>query len=405
MATWKKIVVSGSNISQLNNDAGYLTAGTLGARNAFSTASFNGTAIISDSTTGSLNFASSSGQGLTISANAGTDTLTFGLAAIPNSSLLNSGSIIGNTVVNLGTTVSSLTGLTNVSSTSFTGSLQGTATTASYVLTAVNATNTAITDTTAGTGPYYITFVAGNTGNQPQLVDSSTLTYNATTNTITATASYAVQALSSSFASTAPYSGLTGVPTGIVSASSLGSANQGEVYIVTNGVQQSAVDLGLQITDNPTFAGATLGNITVGVTNDNTINTTSGDLTIQPNVILNSNLTVIGTASFQNTSNLQVADRFVLLASGSNTTGDGGIVVQQATQNVGELFGFDSGTTRWSVTSSFTADTGTYTPDAFMAAVTTLASTNPNTTGPATRYSAAGNIFISSGDESIWIYS
>ena len=81
MATWKKIVVSGSNISQLSNDAGYLTTGTLGAKNAFSTASYNGTSIISDTTTGSLNFASSSGQGLTIAANAGTDTLTFGLSA------------------------------------------------------------------------------------------------------------------------------------------------------------------------------------------------------------------------------------------------------------------------------------------------------------------------------------
>jgi hypothetical protein len=40
-----------------------------------------------------------------------------------------------------------------------------------------------------------------------------------------------------------------------------------------------------------------------------------------------------------------------------------------------------------------------------MAAVSTLASTNPNTTGPAARYNANGNIFISSGDESIWIYS
>ena len=405
MATWKKIIVSGSNISQLNNDAGYLTAGTLGAKNAYSTASFNGTALISDSTTGSLNFASSSGQGLTISANASTDTLTFGLAAIPNSSLLNPSLMIGTTGIALGATGSSLSGLTSVSSTSFTGSLQGTATTASYVVTAVNATNTAITDTTTGTGPYYITFVAGTTGNQAQLVDSSTLSYNATTNTITATSSYANQALSASFASTAPYSGLTGVPTGIVSASSLGSANQGEVYIITNGVQQSAVDLGLQTTDNPTFAGATLGNITVGVTNDNTINTTSGDLTIQPNVVINSNLTVFGTASFQNTSNLQVADRFVLLASGSASPGDGGIVVQQATQNVGELFGWDSGASRWAVTSSFSADQGAYTPDAFMAAVTTLASTNPNTTGPAARYNASGNIFISSGDESIWIYS
>lgn len=412
MATWKKIVVSGSNVSQLNNDVGYLTAGTLGVRNAFSTASYFGTSLLADSASGSLNFASSSGQGLTISANAGNDTLTFGLAAIPNASLANSSVLIGGQTITLGAAATTtLTGMTSISSTSFTGSLQGTATTASYIVTAVNANSSSITDVTAGTGPYYITFVAGNTGNQPQLVDSSTLTYNATTNTITATSSYAVQALSASFASTVPYSGISGVPAGLISGSSLGSGNQGEVYIVTNGVQQSAVDLGLQTTDNPSFAGVTAGNITVGITNDNTINTTTGDLTIQPNVILNSNFTVLGTASFQNTSNLQVADRFVLFASGSNATGDGGFLVQQATQNVGELFGWNSTASplgRWAVTSSFNAASGSFTADAFMAAVTSLASTNPNTIGPNARYNAKGNIYVSSevgGDESIWIYS
>jgi hypothetical protein len=341
MATWKKIIVSGSNISQLNNDAGYLTAGTLGVKNAFSTASYFGTPLISDSTTGSLNFASSSGQGLTISATAGTDTLTFGLSAIPTSSLLNSGSIIGTTPVNLGTTVSSLAGLTSVTATTFTGTLAG-------------------------------------------------------------TASWASNATSASFASTAPYSGLTGVPTGIVSASVLSSATQGTAVLTTNGVAGSTIDLGLETTDSPSFAGVTAGNITVGVTNDNTINTTSGDLTIASNVILNNNLTVIGTASFQNTANLQVADRFVLFASGSNTTGDGGIVVQQATQNVGELFGWDSGASRWAVTSSFSADQGAFTPDAFVSLVSTAAGTSP---APASRYNAAGNIYVSSGDESIWIYS
>ena len=329
MATWKKVVVSGSNVSQLNNDAGYLTAASTGK--AFSTASYNGTSLLADNTSGSLNFASSSGQGLTISANAGTDTLTWGLAAIPNSSLLNSGSIIGSTVVNLGTTVTSLAGLSVVTSTAFTGSLFG-------------------------------------------------------------TASYAIQALSASFASTAPYSGLTGVPSGIVSASVLSSPGQGQALLTTNGVAGSTIDLGLETGDSPQFAGVTAGNITVGVTNDNTINTTSGDLTIQPNVILNSNLTVIGTASFQNTANLLVADRFILLASGSTTTGDGGFLVQQGTQNVGELFGWDSGASRWAVTSSFSADTNSFVPDAFMAAVTSLASTNPNTIGPAARYNVKGNI-------------
>jgi hypothetical protein len=485
MANWKKVVVSGSNVSQLNNDAGYLTTGTLSIPNSFSTASIGGTALIANTTTSSLNFASSSGQGLTITGDAGTDTLTFGLAAVPNASLANSaitiagtstslgGSItaatilsgtgvfsgsaqitgltnanlsgtagitnanlanssvtVGSTNIALGATSTTLAGLTSVTSTGFTGSLFGTSSWANNATNATNATNIAITNTTTGTGPYYPVFVDATTGNKAALVDGTTFTYNATTNTLTVTSSYAIQALSASFASTAPYSGLTGVPAGIVSGSSqitysgisgipagivsasvLSSPGQGQALLTTNGVAGSTIDLGLETGDNPTFAGATLGAITVGVTTDNTITTTTGDLTINSaggtitiddNLIISNNLTVIGTASFQQTTNLEVADRFVLLASGSNTTGDGGIVIQQGTQNIGELFGWDSGVSRWGVTGSFTANQSSYTPDAFMAAVVTAAGTTPT---PATRYNAVGNIYVSSGDESIWIYS
>lgn len=133
--------------------------------------------------------------------------------------------------------------------------------------------------------------------------------------------------------------------------------------------------------------------------------TITGDRTFSDNINISGDLIVNGTASFQNTTNLQVADRFVLFASGSTGTGDGGIVVQQATQDVGELFGYDSGETRWGLKTAFSADSAAFTPDAFMSAVTTLASTNPNTSGPAARYNKAGNIYVSSGDESIWIYA
>jgi hypothetical protein len=99
---------------------------------------------------------------------------------------------------------------------------------------------------------------------------------------------------------------------------------------------------------------------------------------------------------------LEVSDRFILLASGSNSTGDGGLVVQQATQDVGELFGYDSGTQRWALTGSFTANQSAFTPDAFMAAVVEGASGDP-TSAPA-KYTAKGNIFIGN-DDTIWIYS
>ena len=135
------------------------------------------------------------------------------------------------------------------------------------------------------------------------------------------------------------------------------------------------------------------GTVTIGLPDDVVI---GNDLTVT------GDLTVFGTASFQNTENLVVADRFLLLASGSNTAGDGGIVVQQNTQDVGELFGFDSATSRWAVTSSFSADASAYTPDAFMATALVGTGTDPNAV--ASRYDAKGNIFVGT-DEEIWIYA
>ena len=102
MATWKKLVVSGSNISQLNNDALYISASQVpAAGNSFSTASFNGTDLLADSSQGTLNFASGS-TGLNIVATAGTDTLTFDLVAVPNASLANDGITIAGQDISLG---------------------------------------------------------------------------------------------------------------------------------------------------------------------------------------------------------------------------------------------------------------------------------------------------------------
>jgi hypothetical protein len=244
MATWKKVVVSGSNISQLNNDAGYLTSVT--HRMHLQQHPIDGTALIADSANGNLTFASSSGQGLTISANSGTDTLTFGLNLIPNTSILNPEITIAGISVDLGDSIT-----------------------------------------------------------QAQILAGST----------------------------------------VVSASVLSSPSQGQALLTTNGVAGSTIDLGLETGDSPQFVGLTL----------------TGDLV------------VLGTASFQNTQNLLVADRFVLFASGSNATGDGGIVVQQDTQNIGELYGYDSNTTRWGFTSSFDATGNSFTPAVFAGAVETSA--------------------------------
>lgn len=84
------------------------------------------------------------------------------------------------------------------------------------------------------------------------------------------------------------------------------------------------------ITDSGTLvtigAGATSG-VTVSAGG---INVTGNSLFNQ-NVNITGDLTVAGTASFQNTENVLIADKFILLASGSTSLTDGGFIIASST--------------------------------------------------------------------------
>jgi hypothetical protein len=266
------------------------------------------------------------------------------------------------------TLATTITGITSITSTNFTGSLLGNVNgTSSWATSALTSSRFTVTDTTTGTGPYYVVFTDGTSGAQLPRVDSAALTFNATTNTLTVTASNANNATSASLAA---------------AVSSIASN-------VTNNTDNRV----LTATGGGTINGE--GNLTFDGTT----------LTVTGNEVITGNLTVQGTASFQQTTNLEVADRFVLFASGSNTAGDGGIVIQQAIQNVGELFGYENSINRWGFTSSFNAASPSYTAAAF---VTT---TEVGTTAPpaAPIYGGAsnglGNIYVRSTTEEIFIYS
>ena len=393
MATWKKLVVSGSDISQLNNDAGYLTNASSLA--AFSTASFNGTQLLADSANGELSFASSSGQGLTIAANAGTDTLTFGLAQIPNASLQFQSLHLGDTSITLGTTSSIVDGLTLtdvIASGSFSGSFFGNG----AGLTHISASTINIEPLTDGNGIVDFSYDGSVSGKTVTIdTDGSTLSLSA--------------------------AGVKVADDGIT-GTQLNTSVAG-VGIVGGGGQALSIDL-TEITvgaglDTPSAEVLNL-DLTEVIASDaaNRVLTSDGDgtLTAEPNFTFNGtdllvtgneritgNLTVEGTASFQNQENLQIADRFILMASGSQTAGDGGIVVQQGTQDVGELFGFDANFNRWAVTSSFDAGQSTFVPDAYMATIVEGAAGVSASAAP-TRYTAKGNIFVTD-DSDIFMYS
>ena len=398
MATWKKVIVSGSTANLAALQVDNLTSGQVvigGGTSNLSTTAINGTGNIVATTnaTGLVHSGSFSGSfqgngaGLTgVTATPIFPTTAKTDLASTDQFFINDGAnkyvTYGNLLTDLAgtnlavegtdslTLATTITGLSSVTSTNFTGSLLGTsswATNAVTATTATNANNVAVTDTTTGTGPYYVMFADGTTGNRAVRVDSSTLTFNATTNTLTATSSYANQALSASYAAS--------------------------VNNLTNAITNNADNRVLTATGGGTINGE--GNLTFNGTT----------LTVTGNQVLTGNLTVQGTASFQNTTNLEVADRFVLFASGSNTAGDGGIVVQQATQNVGELFAYENSVNRWGFTSSFNASSPSYTAAAFVT-TTEVAAANPSAApiyGGASN--GSGNIHVNSSTGDIFIYS
>lgn len=65
--------------------------------------------------------------------------------------------------------------------------INGIAITASTSTSASVASQVSVLNTPTGTGPYYLTFVDGTSGFRTLLTDDSTLTWNATSNTLTAT--------------------------------------------------------------------------------------------------------------------------------------------------------------------------------------------------------------------------
>ena len=441
MATWKKVIVSGSNAHLAQITSSVLTSNNLvsagaggalqnsgltlsgnvlniGANSITSTGassvltgSFSGsfTGVLSTNLpdltqgTGITAFTYDGGAPATVAVSGASALNTNAVtrwsgAAFVNSSLTDTGTVVS------GTSSIQLTGANSALTGSFTGSFTGI---------------TNLPDLTAGAGISTFTYDGGATANvavsgasalvtnrltrwsgtafiTSSLSDTGTVVSGASSLQLTGTDSALTGSFTGSFRGA--NSALTGSFTGSFAgdgsgltglASTLritGSSGTGQVNLLTQGLSVIG-------TTNEIETAATINTIQIGLPND---------VTIGQDLVVNRNLVVLGTASFQSTSNLDVADRFIRLASGSNAAGDGGIAVQQSGSLNSEVFGFDSGLTRWGVTSSFDATQNAFTPNAFMAL--SLVGTGTDPTAVAARYQVNGNIFIGT-DEGIWIYS
>ena len=356
MATWKKVIVSGSTANLAALQVDNLTSAQV---------------VIGGGTAGNLSTTAINGTGNIVA--------TTGATGLVHSGSF-SGSFQGNFV---GTT--NLPDLTE--STGITAFIYDGATTATV---AVSGASTLSSDN--------ITKWTGTAFANSSLTDNGT----AITGTSSIQLTGASSNLSGSFSGSFQGNGanLTGVTaTAIFPTTAKTDLATSDQFFINDGVNKF-ITYGNLLSD---LAGTNL--VVEGTDSLALANTITGDKTFSNNVVISQNLTVQGTASFQQTTNLEVADRFVLFASGSNTTGDGGIVVQQNFQNIGELYGYDSAINRWGFTSSFSADQSAFTPVAHIT-TTEFAASNPSL---APLYGGAsngyGNIHVNSSTGDIFIYA
>lgn len=139
---------------------------------------------------------------------------------------------------------------------------------------------------------------------------------------------------------------------------------------------------------------------------------TIGTLGVSGNATITGDLSVAGTASFSNTTSLLIADKFALLASGSTSLTDGGIIIQNAPGGIGTAFYLEAGSAgstgafgRFAITGSLFAGASTATPDEFMVTVKQASGTPsaaPTFGGSGNGY---GNMYIDSSNSDIYIYA
>ena len=365
MATWKKVIVSGSNaeLNQITASGG--VNATLPNTQQANFVTYN----LSTNQFGYFNTGSLTATTASYVASSGVNG-PFGANSILTASYATTASFVTQAV-------SSSYALS--SSNAQTASFVQRAQTASYVLQAVSASFATLAQT-ANTASYVITAQTASFVTQAVSASFATLAQTANTASYVITAQTASYVNGNIFTSTNP----------ATSASYAASVNN-----LTNAITNNADNRILTATNTGTINGES--NLSFdGVTNT---------LSVTGNAVITNNLIVQGTASFQNTTNLEVADRFVLFASGSTSTGDGGIVVQQGTQNVGELFAYENSVNRWGFTSSFNASSPTYTAAAYIT-TTEFAAANP-TAAPTYGSSSFGfgNIYVNSNTGDIFIYA
>lgn len=441
MPTWKKVIVSGSTANLANIQVDGLTANQVviggGTAGNLTTTAINGTGTI---------VATTNASGLTHSGSfsgsfAGALTGTAATASFVTASNV-FGPYGGNSVLSSSYAVTaafalsaagaatpfSLTNSTGITAFSFNGGSNQTV--------AVSGASTLGTNSiTRWTGTAFTGSSLTDTGTTITGISSIQLT-GASSNLsgsfsgshfgpLTGTASYASTAGQNQGTLTLG-NGLTGTSyngsanvTAAVGAGALISVGTGIVAVATSSLGTNVIPkyssntlAGSNITDTGAQvqigAGATSGLSVAG----GGINVT-GNSTFINSVTVQGDLTVAGTASFQNTQNLLIGDRFAMFASGATSLTDGGIIIASSTGAggiSGSAFFLESNNTglygRFAVQYNVNASASSVAADEYAVTVKQNAANPVDATPPTWGGSANGygNMWINttSGDVYIW---
>jgi hypothetical protein len=351
MATWKKVIVSGSNAS-LNQVSA--SGGINATLSAISQSNF----VAYDSASGTFSYAST---GSFTAATASYVTASNVYGPYGSNSILSASFAVTAAFAN------------NVPAT------------ASYALQALSASyanfaTSASSATTSNTASYVLNAV------------SSSFATNAST------ASYVLNAVSASFAtnaSTASY---------VLNAVSASYATQA----LTASNANTASNIGPAITSNT-------NNYLLTATGDGSINgesnlTFDGSLlTVNGNTTITGDLSVAGTASFTNVDNLNIKDKFILINSGSATLADSGWITQYNASGSGSAFYLEATSTgtygRFAMAYDAIGTSTSLTPDEFVVSAKITGSAPPANPTWGGSTNGSGNIHVDSGTGDIYIYA
>jgi hypothetical protein len=395
MATWKKVIVSGSNASlnQVSASGGINAVLPLSGQPNF-VAYDSASGAFSYASTGSFTAATASfvtasnvygpyGSNSILSASYAVTaayalnvpaTASYALQALSASYAISSSVSAFATTASYantaGQTVASLASSTGISQFSFNGSssvtvaVSGASTLNSNRITkwdGVAFSNSSLTDDG--------TTITGTTS--LQLTGASSILTGSFSGNLAGTASYATQALTASNANT---------------ASNIGPA-----------ISNNTNDYILTATGNGTING------------ESSLTWNGSLLTVTGNATITGDLSVAGTASFTNTENLNIKDKFILINSGSGVLADSGWITQYNAAGSGSAFYLEATSTgtygRFAMAYDAIGAASSLTADEYVVSAKQASGApagNPTWGGSGNGF---GNIYVDSGTGDIYIYA